>query len=108
MKFLILIAFDLIIESIIKTGTTDTDVWIVGYNKNAVLSIWNGYDNNKKINNGEHNYHKNIWIDTMESYLKDKDKYKDKLQWVYKWGDCFLCDLFLCVFLFSFFLVIPP
>ena len=57
----------------IKTGTTDTDVWIVGYNKNAVLSIWNGYDNNKKINNGEHNYHKNIWIDTMESYLKDKD-----------------------------------
>ena len=57
----------------IKTGTTDTDVWIIGYNKNAVLSIWNGYDNNKKINNGEHNYHKNIWIDTMESYLKDKD-----------------------------------
>lgn len=57
----------------IKTGTTDTDVWIIGYNKNAVLSIWNGYDNNKKINNVEHNYHKNIWIDTMESYLKDKD-----------------------------------
>ncbi len=57
----------------IKTGTTDTDVWIVGYNKNAVLSIWNGYDNNKKIDTGEHNYHKNIWIDTMENYLKDKD-----------------------------------
>ena len=57
----------------IKTGTTDTDVWIVGYNKNAVLSIWNGYDNNKKIDTGEHNYHKNIWIDTMENYLKDKN-----------------------------------
>ena len=25
----------------IKTGTTDTDMWIIGYNKNAVLSIWN-------------------------------------------------------------------
>ena len=57
----------------IKTGTTDTDVWIVGYNKNAVLSIWNGYDNNKKIDTNEHNYHKNIWINTMENYLKDKD-----------------------------------
>lgn len=57
----------------IKTGTTDTDMWIVGYNKNAVLSIWNGYDNNKTIEKTEHNYHKNIWIDSMESYLKDKN-----------------------------------
>lgn len=57
----------------IKTGTTDTDMWIVGYNKNAVLSIWNGYDNNQKMSSNEHNYHKNIWIDTMEEYLKDKD-----------------------------------
>ncbi len=57
----------------IKTGTTDTDLWIVGYNKNAVLSIWNGYDDNKKISSGDQGYHKNIWIDTMESYLKDFD-----------------------------------
>ena len=57
----------------IKTGTTDTDVWITGYNKNAVLSIWNGYDNNQKITKDDNGYHKNIWIDTMEEYLKDKD-----------------------------------
>ncbi len=57
----------------IKSGTTDTDMWIIGYNKNAVLSIWNGYDDNKAIENGEGGYHKDIWIDTMESYLKDKD-----------------------------------
>ena len=57
----------------IKTGTTDTDLWIVGYNKNAVLSIWNGYDDNKKITDNDKIYHKNIWIDTMEDYLKDKD-----------------------------------
>ena len=57
----------------IKTGTTDTDMWIVGYNKNAVLSIWNGYDNNQKIASGQNGYHKNIWIDTMERYLVDKD-----------------------------------
>ena len=57
----------------IKTGTTDTDVWIIGYNKNAVLSIWNGYDDNKKITKNDNGYHKEIWIDTMEEYLKDKD-----------------------------------
>ena len=57
----------------IKTGTTDTDMWIIGYNKNAVLSIWNGYDDNRKITSNDSGYHKNIWIDTMENYLKDKD-----------------------------------
>ena len=57
----------------IKTGTTNTDMWIMGYNKNAVLSIWNGYDNNSIITSNDNVYHKNIWIDTMESYLKDKD-----------------------------------
>ena len=57
----------------IKTGTTDTDMWIIGYNKNAVLSIWNGYDDNRDINKNDSGYHKNIWIDTMESYLSDKD-----------------------------------
>ena len=57
----------------IKTGTTDTDLWIVGYNKNAVLSIWNGYDNNVLITDKDKRYHKSIWIDTMEAYLKEKD-----------------------------------
>lgn len=57
----------------IKTGTTDTDLWIVGYNKNAVLSIWNGYDDNVLITDKDKGYHKSIWIDTMEEYLKDKD-----------------------------------
>ena len=60
----------------IKSGTTDTDMWIIGYNKKCVLSIWNGYDNNRIINSKANGYHKNIWIDTMEEYLKnDKDEW---------------------------------
>ena len=55
----------------IKSGTTDTDLLIIGYNKDAVLSIWNGYDDNKPISSGDYSYHKNIWIDTMESYFKN-------------------------------------
>ena len=57
----------------IKSGTTDTDLLIIGYNKDAVLSIWNGYDDNKKIESTDYSYHKNIWIDTMESYFKEKN-----------------------------------
>lgn len=57
----------------IKSGTTDTDLLIIGYNKNAVLGIWTGYDDNKKIDSSKYSYHKNIWIDTMESYFKNHE-----------------------------------
>ena len=32
-----------------------------------------GYDDNSKIESKEYSYHKNIWIDTMEAYFKDKE-----------------------------------
>ncbi|MGM9882337.1 MAG: transglycosylase domain-containing protein [Bacilli bacterium] len=57
----------------IKSGTTDTDLWIMGYNKDAVLGIWNGYDDNSKIETNDYSYHKNIWIDTMEAYFKNHE-----------------------------------
>lgn len=57
----------------IKTGTTDSDMLIIGYNKNAVLGIWTGYDDNRKIDANDYYLHKDVWIDTMETYLKDKD-----------------------------------
>ena len=57
----------------IKSGTTDTDLLIMGYNKDVVLGVWNGYDNNSKIESKDYSYHKNIWIDTMESYFKEKE-----------------------------------
>ena len=55
----------------IKSGTTNTDVWIIGYNEKAVLGIWNGYDDNRELSNEDSGDHKNIWINTMESYFKD-------------------------------------
>lgn len=55
----------------IKSGTTNTDVWIIGYNEKAVLGIWNGYDDNRELSSEDSGGHKNIWINTMESYFKD-------------------------------------
>ena len=58
----------------VKTGSSGSDYWIIGYNKNAVLGIWSGYDDNREVNFSVYNEHKNIWIQTMEKYLEDKDK----------------------------------
>ena len=55
----------------IKSGTTNTDVWIIGYNQDVVLGIWNGYDDNRELSSEDNGHHKNIWINTMKSYFKD-------------------------------------
>ncbi len=56
----------------IKSGSTDTDYWTVGYNKDMVLGIWYGYDDNKKVDSSESKVNKQIWADTMEGYFKNK------------------------------------
>ena len=58
----------------VKTGTTDTDYLIFGYNKDAIVGIWAGYDDNKNVSSTGGILVKNIWIDTIEKYLKDKDE----------------------------------
>lgn len=57
----------------IKSGSTSTDNWVIGFNKNAVMSIWVGYDDNEKLKTTDYKYVKKIWANTMEKYLKDKD-----------------------------------
>ena len=56
----------------IKTGTTDTDNWIVGYNKDALLMVWTGNDNNEQTY-GYSQVTKNIWGDTIEECLKNEE-----------------------------------
>jgi len=57
----------------IKSGTTNTDMWIIGYNQEAVLGVWTGYDNNKDVGSIEASIHKDVWIETMERYLENKE-----------------------------------
>lgn len=57
----------------IKTGTTDTDNLVFGYNKNIVMGIWSGYDDNHKTEGTEGKQIKSMWVDTVEQYLKDKE-----------------------------------
>lgn len=55
-----------------KSGSTNTDNWMIGYNKDIVLGIWTGFDDNKYIDNNEAKYIKYIWAEIMEEYLKDR------------------------------------
>lgn len=57
----------------IKSGTTNTDLWIIGYNEKAVLGIWNGYDDNRNLTSEDSGFHKEIWIETMENYFKNNE-----------------------------------
>ena len=57
----------------IKTGTTDTDSWTIGYNKDILVGVWNGYDDATNIEMNAVKSSKNIWADAIEGYLKDKD-----------------------------------
>ena len=51
----------------IKTGTTDTDYWTIGYNKDSLMLLWSGYDDNRKFTYSMGSKSKNIWADVMES-----------------------------------------
>ena len=53
-----------------KSGSTDYDGLIIGYNKDIVLGIWTGYDDNRTLKNTETKYIKYIWAYIMEQYNK--------------------------------------
>ncbi|MBO6195057.1 MAG: PBP1A family penicillin-binding protein [Bacilli bacterium] len=56
----------------IKTGSTNSDSWTIGYNKDYTLSVWIGYDNNNNLSSKDNKFSKNIWADTIENFLRDK------------------------------------
>lgn len=57
----------------LKSGTTETDHWSIGYNKDIVTAVWVGYDDNKSLSVSDYKYSRNIWVDATENYLKDKE-----------------------------------
>ena len=56
----------------IKTGSSGSDCWMVGYNSDKLMMVWNGYDDNKTVEVKDSSYSKNIWLETMEYLEQDK------------------------------------
>ena len=55
----------------LKSGTTDSDNWNIGFNKNLVCAVWVGHDNNDSLNSSDYKYAQNIWYKTVENIEKD-------------------------------------
>ena len=51
----------------IKTGSSGTDCWMVGYDSNILMMVWNGYDNNEELKVSDGAISKNIWADTINN-----------------------------------------
>ncbi len=57
----------------LKSGSTDFDTWAVGFNPSVVVGVWNGYDMNKKLTQSDVRLSRDIWVDSVEAYLKEKE-----------------------------------
>lgn len=56
-----------------KSGSTDSDNWMVGYNPDILTVVWTGYDDNRKITNlSESRFGKYVWADTVEGYYNGR------------------------------------
>lgn len=56
----------------LKSGTTNSDNWNIGFNRDIVTAVWIGYDDNKALSTSEYKYAQNIWFKTTEDYEAGK------------------------------------
>ena len=57
----------------VKSGSTNTDYWAVGYNPDMLVMVWNGYDDNRDTSSSQSKITKRIWARTIESILENSD-----------------------------------
>ncbi|WP_176448460.1 transglycosylase domain-containing protein [Lentibacillus sp. CBA3610] len=58
-----------------KSGTTETDSWMMGYSPSLVTGVWTGYDRNEPITKAaEEAYAKDIWASFMEDAHDNADE----------------------------------
>jgi len=56
-----------------KSGSTNTDSWMIGFTPQLVTAVWAGYDAGKPIElTADKTYAKNVWAHFMEDALQDK------------------------------------
>ncbi|NMH70639.1 PBP1A family penicillin-binding protein [Bacillus sp. RO3] len=56
-----------------KSGTTNTDNWMIGFSPQLTAGVWTGYDREKEISLVDDKYlAKKLWVHFMEEALKDE------------------------------------
>ncbi len=57
----------------IKTGTTGTDFYLVGYNPDIMMLVWIGYDDSSELELSKNVYTRNIFADSVEKIFYNKE-----------------------------------
>lgn len=58
-----------------KSGLTDYDNWMIGYNPKLVLGIWSGYDSQQPLTPSENGYSKRLWGYVMKHYFPEPEPF---------------------------------
>ena len=58
----------------LKSGTTNTDNWDIGFNNNVVCAVWVGYDDNQELKSSEYKYAPDIWYISIEYHERNVDE----------------------------------
>lgn len=58
----------------VKSGTSNWDTWVMGFNPYYTVGIWNGYDDNRNMVKSEYDYSKSIWQSTFNALMKDRNE----------------------------------
>lgn len=57
----------------LKSGTTSSDNWYIGFNSDVVCAVWAGYDDNRELKTSEYKYAQNVWYKSIEAYELGKE-----------------------------------
>lgn len=60
-----------------KSGSTKTDYWTVGYNKNYLMLVWAGNDDNSEVKSKDSKITKKIWAKTISTIKDNKNEWYD-------------------------------
>ena len=60
-----------------KSGSTSTDYWTVGYNKDYLMIVWAGNDDNTDVKSKDSKITKKIWAKTITSIKDNKNEWYD-------------------------------
>ena len=60
-----------------KSGSTSTDYWTVGYNKDYLMLVWAGNDDNTKVKSKDSKITKKIWAKTISTIKDNKNEWYD-------------------------------
>ena len=58
----------------VKSGTSDWDSWVMGFNPEYTIGIWSGFDDNRDLGKEYYMVSKNIFKQTFDTLYEHKDE----------------------------------